>query len=199
MLQKSSTGNLIEMGQASQSSNSMSDSSGAPSNLKGNSNFLNRELETNKNVKSSNVHDAVQLCKSDIKTKDEIDEILHASEINWDDEFSSNISGDEDLQPVVDQSYESGVTEDRKPDMTSLEVLKPETLNAEIKRSSSGHLQPTESCESDLKRSISLDHVSPSNSQCSSLPKRKMPEWLTKANAQAEVRKRMKKNSLFKL
>lgn len=51
--------------------------------------------------------------------------------------------------------------------------------------------------ETELKRSSSLDVKC--ESEASPRPKRKLPGWISKATAQAEVVKRMKKNSLFKL
>ncbi|KAJ1519607.1 hypothetical protein ONE63_004881 [Megalurothrips usitatus] len=116
--------------------------------------------------------------QENIKSEPIVDdqEALLAMNVDWDDDiFNETIVADED-------------TEDKSPDLS-------------LKRSTSDSEYPSRSKDKNLpRRSMSSDHANPSQeSSKTTNAKRKLPEWLTKPTAQAEVRKKMKQNSLFKL
>lgn len=115
---------------------------------------------------------------------DVLNEAHGASLVDWDEDFfeeteSQPNTSSSNVQPANSINQ---CTQDIK---RSASVLETSSQSVSVKDD-----------ETILKRSLSADIPG-----CSSdtPPKRKMPQWLTKPTAQAEIRKKKKNNSLFKL
>ncbi|XP_034230093.1 Werner syndrome ATP-dependent helicase-like [Thrips palmi] len=124
-----------------------------------------------------------------------------ASVVDWDEEpfetFQDKTDVNSDIA-IVGGKVQIGATKDSG--ISQLQSQAPTIPRSVSALKSSIPSSANVNDKTELNRSLSLDEVCGSP-QSGSLPrpKRKMPEWITKPKAQAEVLKKMKKNSLFKL
>lgn len=123
------------------------------------------------------------------------------SEVDWDEEpFETSFQDETDSKSDIIIVGGKVQVNDNKNSETS----ECNSKATNIKRSVSA-LEPsiedssTSDIDTELKRSLSMGGTCESPQSATLRPKRKLPEWISKPKAQAEVLKKMKKNSLFKL
>ncbi|KAK3913461.1 Werner syndrome ATP-dependent helicase [Frankliniella fusca] len=123
------------------------------------------------------------------KERADMHEVLNLSLVDWNEDFFEETNTEEENFSMNNVKF------DRENKSEALQsTTKGIERTASLFEPSSSNAPEEDS--SILKRSYSEDLPGKSSDP---VIKRKMPEWLSKPTAQAEVRKKMKSNSLFKL
>lgn len=162
--------------------------------------------EANKQAKNNGLSQATHSSKQ--KTEDEShsevkdDLSFLTSQVDWDEEpFETSLIVETDRKHdmiIVGGKVQASASEDFVFSQSNSNGPKLERSTSALDSSISSSTYSDNKTE--LNRSHSMDAVCESPQSTSvPRPKRKMPEWISKPSAQAEVIRKMKKNSLFKL